>query len=134
MGTSKPRAAPLPVGLQGRSLSPGERHAGWHSSGTVSRGLASLFQNDEPPLEKSMRVCYPFFVYGHRERARGQTWEPAAAPARTDAMCPGATCRDTRWLPGRAEQLAMRVWVYMVRCTRARTTSLDDHAYDLSQV
>src|SRR5262249_51987228 len=66
-------------------------------------------------------------------RARGQTWEPAAAPARADATSPGATSRDPRWLPGRAEQPALRVWVGRVPCTRARTTSRNDRACGLSQ-
>src|SRR5262245_37052542 len=94
---------------------------GLSSSGTVIRGLPYLFQNDGDPLLRNRGgYAIPFLsmatmkgreAWEGARRARGQTWEPAAAPALAGATRPGATSRGTRRLPGRAEQPVMRGWV-----------------------
>jgi hypothetical protein len=100
----------------------------------------------QAPLEKSMWVCYAFFVYAYRERERGlggrtegKRPDGGARLRRRPGLTPRAlaprvgTHAATRRLHGRAEQLCMRVWGRMTRRTRARTTILDGRACGLHQ-
>ena len=98
----------------------------------------------QAPLEKSVWVCYSFFVYAYRERERGlggrtegKRPDVGARLRRRPELTPRAlaprvgTRAATRRLHGRAEQPCMRVWGRMRRRARALTTILDGRALSL---
>ena len=145
-------------GVQQDQASP-RRHLGERTTrsllGLLGAGQAhrATMQEGEPPhgihahIDKSVWLCYSFFVHVYREREKGlggstEGKRPDVGarlrcrPGRTPrALAPRAETRAaTLRRHARAEKPSMRVWVRMTRRTCARTTILDARACGLPKV